>query len=146
MLGWHPSQMAAMAVVLGAQSPFSDTPKILKSNYWWALISHYIPWSPMISLLLVGLEAPKSLAHDCWQIWSQILAGSCRGLSPQTALSVFMLLSPPCLFLSDRSEGSDPSNRINLEHTLLTLWSFNRLLLKIAIEIVDLPIKNSDFP
>ena len=28
----------------------------------------------------------------------------------------------------------------------VTLWKTNSLLLKIAIEIVDLPIKNGDFP
>ena len=27
-----------------------------------------------------------------------------------------------------------------------TLWQFNNLLSKIAIEIVDLPMKNCDFP
>ena len=27
-----------------------------------------------------------------------------------------------------------------------TFWEFNSLLLKMAIEIIDLPIKNSDFP
>ena len=43
---------------------------------------------------------------------------------------------------------SPPASHSTLEarHPTDTLWSTNRLLLKMAIEIVDFPMKNCDFP
>ena len=36
--------------------------------------------------------------------------------------------------------------KIDIVHVSITLWWTNSLLLKMAIEIVDFPIKNGDFP
>ena len=56
-----------------------------------------------------------------------------------------MEIGPLDLMEIGQISGTVPSS-LSWQEKSPTLWQTNSLLLKIAIEIVDLPIKNCDFP